>query len=476
MNDFLVAALYLFTPLDDYEDMRDPLKAFCVKNDVRGSLLLAGEGINGTICGPETGVRAVLDHLRADPRLTALTHKEAWTHRHVFKRMKVRLKQEIVRLAVDGIDPNEIVGEYVKPEDWNALIKSEDVAVIDSNGALIALTEEVAPIAGAEDKAQILRKRVERLLEARVGVGNAIVEVSVDTETETEEIRERRFDPEARVIISTDTEERSSNSNEAGSGDVTVASNLPDGDGAGGDSASSQNSETRERINYEVSETERAVTRSAGAVKRISVAVLVNQMSGPTGETPAELTERSPEEIEALRELVASAVGYDESRGDIITIKSMELQSIVPLGTEAQTSLLDLFEVDVMSAIQMAILAIVALVRGLFVVRPILARQTPVPALPADPPAIAARTETPSQTPALTGEVSDLPDDFPDIALNGNTDDFGDLPAMNFAPVSDIPVAFAADPVDLLLSMIVERQDETVEILRTWLEDSEEKA
>ena len=203
-------------------------------------------------------------------------------------------------------------------------LQAEDVAVIDSNGALIALTEEVAPIAGAEDKAQILRKRVERLLEARVGVGNAIVEVSVDTETETEEIRERRFDPEARVIISTDTEERSSNSNEAGSGDVTVASNLPDGDGAGGDSASSQNSETRERINYEVSETERAVTRSAGAVKRISVAVLVNQMSGPTGETPAELTERSPEEIEALRELVASAVGYDESRGDIITIKSME--------------------------------------------------------------------------------------------------------------------------------------------------------
>ena len=132
MNDFLVAALYLFTPLDDYEDMRDTLKAVCGENDVRGSLLLAGEGINGTICGPETGVRAVLDHLRADPRLTALTHKEAWTHRHVFKRMKVRLKQEIVRLAVDGIDPNEIVGEYVKPEDWNALISDPDIVVIDT--------------------------------------------------------------------------------------------------------------------------------------------------------------------------------------------------------------------------------------------------------------------------------------------------------------------------------------------------------
>jgi UPF0176 protein len=132
MNDFLVAALYLFTPLDDFEGMRDPLKAFCVANDVRGSLLLASEGINGTICGPEAGVRTVLAHLRADPRMKDLKHKESWTHRHVFKRMKVRLKQEIVRLAVDNIDPNEIVGEYVKPEDWNGLISEPDVVVIDT--------------------------------------------------------------------------------------------------------------------------------------------------------------------------------------------------------------------------------------------------------------------------------------------------------------------------------------------------------
>lgn len=355
-------------------------------------------------------------------------------------------------------------------------LSADDVAVIDSNGALIALAEEVPPIAGAEDKAQILRKRVERLLEARVGPGNAIVEVSVDTVTESEEFRERRFDPEARVIISTDTEERSSNSNEAGNGDVTVASNLPDGDGANGDSASSQNSETRERINYEVSETERAITRSAGAVKRISVAVLVNEVPGPTDETTSASTERSQEEIEALRELVASAVGFDESRGDVITIKSMELQSIEPLGTPAQSSLLDLFEIDVMSAVQMAILATVALVLGLFVVRPILTRQAPVPALPAAQAAIAASPEISGQAPALTGEVSELPDDFPDIPLNDSGDGISDLPAMNFAPVSEMSDAGTSDPVDRLRAMIGERQEETVEILRTWLEDSEERA
>ncbi|MEO9527284.1 rhodanese-related sulfurtransferase [Roseibium sp.] len=132
MNDILVAALYQFTTLDDFEAMRDPLKTFCEARDVRGSLLLAAEGINGTLCGPEAGVRAVLAHLRGDPRLKDLSHKEAWTDRHVFKRMKVRLKQEIVRLAVDGVDPTEIVGHYVKPEDWNDLISDPDVVVIDT--------------------------------------------------------------------------------------------------------------------------------------------------------------------------------------------------------------------------------------------------------------------------------------------------------------------------------------------------------
>jgi len=132
MTKYLVAALYKFTPLEDFEAMRDPLKAFCSSRNVRGSILLAAEGINGTICGPEEGVRDVLAHLRSDPRLSDLEHKESWTDRHVYKRIKVRLKQEIVRLAVDGIDPNETVGTYVEPKDWNALISDPNVVVIDT--------------------------------------------------------------------------------------------------------------------------------------------------------------------------------------------------------------------------------------------------------------------------------------------------------------------------------------------------------
>ena len=348
-------------------------------------------------------------------------------------------------------------------------LSPEDVAVIDANGTLIGTVDEAAPASGADDKAQILRERVERLLEARVGFGNAIVEVSVDTVTETEEIRERKFDPANRVAISTDTEEITSNSNEAGGGDVTVASNLPDGDAAGGDTASSQNTETRERINYEVSETERAITRSAGAIKRVTVAVLVNDAIEQSAEGEQVTTPRAEAEMDDLRELVASAVGFDESRGDIITIKSMALQTLVPMGTEVSSSLFDRFELDLMSAIQMAILAIVAIVLGLFVVRPLLSRN---PQNEAPPAALLPATTEPEPNDALTGEVSGELDDFPDLQLD---DSFSDMPALNFANVSGDGSA-SDDPVDRLRAMIGERQEETVEILRSWLEESEERA
>jgi UPF0176 protein len=132
MPDFQTAALYKFVTLPDFAAMQAPLQAFCEANDVRGTLLLAEEGINGTIAGPEAGVRAVLAHLRSDPRLADLDHKESWAHKLPFYRMKVRLKREIVTLGVPGINPNEMAGQYVKPEDWNALISEPDVVVVDT--------------------------------------------------------------------------------------------------------------------------------------------------------------------------------------------------------------------------------------------------------------------------------------------------------------------------------------------------------
>ncbi len=343
-------------------------------------------------------------------------------------------------------------------------LSPEDVAVIDANGALVGASDE-APAAGDDDKAKALRERVERLLEARVGFGNAVVEVSVESNNESEEIRERRFDPESRVAISTDTEERTSNSSEAGGGDVTVASNLPDPEGAGGDSATSQNSETRERVNYEVSETERAIVRAPGAIKRLTVAVLVNDLETVNAEGQSATTPRSEEEMEALRELVASAVGFDEARGDVITIKSMSLQSIPPAGTEAPTSLMDRVSLDIMSLIQMAVLALVTLVLGLFVIRPLLSRApagADISALPS--PETSAEATGAEPTADMGAEA------IPDFDFSGGAGELPDLPGLPDFSAGGI----SDDPVDRLRSMIGERQEETVEILRTWLEEERE--
>lgn len=347
----------------------------------------------------------------------------------------------------------------------------EDVAVIDANGSLIGQIDDVAPSVGGDDISQLLRDRVKRLLEARVGFGNAVVEVSVDTVNESEAIRERRFDPDGRVVISTDTEERSNTSQDAGNGDVTVASNLPDQNAAGsGDSSSSQNSETRERVNYEVSETEREVVRNPGAIKRITVAVLVNEPKDIDENGLETAAPRTESELDALRELVSSAVGFDETRGDIITIKSMALLSVPPNGTLAETSAFGSFDFDLMSAIQMAILGLVTIVLGLFVVRPLLTReqtasQSAVPALPTNGP-----NPENNSIPVLDGEVTNDDFELPEIELASDLSD-------ELEPLPSLPMMGGSfdDPVDRLRSMIGERQDETVEILRGWLEDKEEK-
>ena len=129
---FLTAAFYLFVDLPNYAERRPALLAFCEAHNVKGSILLAYEGINGTIAGVASDVHAVLGYLRQDPKFSSLEHKESFANKAPFHRMKVRLKKEIVTMGVDGISPTRMAGTYVKPEDWNALISDPDVVVIDT--------------------------------------------------------------------------------------------------------------------------------------------------------------------------------------------------------------------------------------------------------------------------------------------------------------------------------------------------------
>lgn len=131
-HKYLTAALYKFVSLPDYKELQAPLQAECERNNIKGTLLLAEEGINGTIAGLPADIHNILNYLRKDPRLADLEHKESFADEHPFYRMKVRLKKEIVTLGVPGVSPTKKVGTYVKPEDWNALISDPDIILIDT--------------------------------------------------------------------------------------------------------------------------------------------------------------------------------------------------------------------------------------------------------------------------------------------------------------------------------------------------------
>ncbi|WP_029524907.1 oxygen-dependent tRNA uridine(34) hydroxylase TrhO [Polaromonas glacialis] len=130
--DFLTAALYKFVELPDFAALQPPLLACCEAQGVKGTLLLAAEGINGTIAGTPEGVHAVLSFLRADPRLEKLEHKEAHAAQMPFHRMKVRLKKEIVTLGVPDVHPALMAGQYVKPQDWDALLADPGLVLVDT--------------------------------------------------------------------------------------------------------------------------------------------------------------------------------------------------------------------------------------------------------------------------------------------------------------------------------------------------------
>ena len=131
-SKFVVAALYRFAALPDYKVYQAPLLDVCLSAGVMGTILLAPEGINGTIAGSRDGIDAVLDHIRSLPGCADLDHKESYAQEPPFLRMKVRLKREIVAMGVPEIDPNEVVGTYVDPSDWNDLISDPDTIVIDT--------------------------------------------------------------------------------------------------------------------------------------------------------------------------------------------------------------------------------------------------------------------------------------------------------------------------------------------------------
>ena len=328
------------------------------------------------------------------------------------------------------------------------------VAVIDSARGIVKAADEQ----NASDRETRMKENVERILAPHVGAGNAIVELSIDLVTQSEQLTERSFDPTQRAMISEETEELTDESTMAESAAVTAASNLPEQKGQPGDKQESQRAETRQRANYEVGSVTRQIEKRPGAVRRLSVAVLVNGQPKENAAGEPEIVARTEPELAAIRDLVAAAVGYDEARGDEITVKSMPFVALGDAGTEGvrATGLLDRLALNSLAKLALVglfgIMAIALMMRGLKG-----RGRAGTARLDASlPPAIGSLSEPgPIQMPAMP--MSDLP------MLTMQSPDFD----------FDSAGASGDDPVARLKRLMKERQDETVRLLNGWIGEDE---
>ena len=335
----------------------------------------------------------------------------------------------------------------------------EQVSVIDSAAGIVLAAGSDADAGAADDVATrtaSMRSNIERLIAARVGAGNVVVEVNIDADMNSETTVERVLDPEGRVAISSDVEEKSSSASGSGPQPVTVASNLPDGDVNGGDASNSNDSLSRERVNYEVSEVRRERVKVPGEIRRISVAVLVDGTTTTDAAGETVWAERDPQELASLKELVQSAIGYDAARGDVVTISSMQFTAPPDAGTVAEAGSFDFLAVNAVSLLQMAFLGIVAMVLGLFVIKPILTTQSA--------PQLGDLSGRAGPLDAAMGEVSG-----PGTGVAGDGE-------IELNPEVLAVVSADQKKVEHLRQTIADRADDSKAILEDWLNTTELKS
>lgn len=286
-------------------------------------------------------------------------------------------------------------------------VAPEAVAVIDAARGVVLAGKDDSAAGGApsaNERAETLRANIERLLEARVGAGRAIVEVNVDADMDSQTISERTIDPESRVAISSETEESSENATGTNPS-VTVASNLPDGDVAANQGANNRTAaSTRQRQNFEVSETRRERIVLPGQVRRISVAVMVDGITTTAPDGAESWAPRSEEELGTLRTLVQSAMGYDEARGDVVTISSLAFTPAAAQGALAERGV-GFLDLHGGRLIQLGVLAGIVLSLILLVLRPLLSRAPIIEIAELAGPGEAGRP-TPAQ---IAGDLVELP-------------------------------------------------------------------
>lgn len=332
--------------------------------------------------------------------------------------------QYLVALAVSGLKP-------------------EDVAVIDPSKGILAgpkVEKGMAePSVAAEDQASLLEAKILRLLSARVGDGNARVSVSVDVSRERQRISEVSFDPQSRVVRNRMVND-TSQSGSGAAGALTVASNLPQGEGGASGGSSNSSKTSSESISYEINETRRETERLPGQIERISIAVLLNEQALGIDPAAADAATRRQTLISDLQQLVISGAGLNIDRGDAISVELMPFQDIpVSEMTPAPGLVEQLIQRYFWSGLQALLLGVVVIVLAFGVVRPLLAGK---------------------------------PQDEEESAATGS----GASTGAGAATAGIAGASSESDPFSYLKDYAREREEETAALLQQWLNDDQKVA
>ena len=275
--------------------------------------------------------------------------------------------QNLVATAVSGLKPNHI---SIIDQNGNLLARGTDDPNQAFSGSSTAEEQRVA----YENR---LSRSVEDMLDRSIGFGHVRVDVNADMDFDKVTTNQESYDPDGQVVRSTQTMTEANQDNDAGDQPVTVQTNLPDGQtaqGGAGAGTKSKHNRNEETTNYEITKKTTSQTREAGVVKRLSVAVLVDGTYKPGEKGVRDYQARSPEELAQLTKLVQSAIGYDEKRGDKVEIVNLRFAAPDDEAAEPPAIFLGLNKADLFRASETLVLAIVAVLVILLVVRPLVTR------------------------------------------------------------------------------------------------------
>jgi flagellar M-ring protein FliF len=349
-----------------------------------------------------------------------------------------------------------------------ASLVPDRVAIVDDRGNLLAGGEDKSgPDASAENKDQNttdyedrLRQRIESIVASVVGPGHVRVQVTAAIDYRQLNTTEEKYNPDSKVVRSTQTVEQSSSDTTSGGAAVSVANALPGASTTNGDNGKSSSGRTEETTNYEIDKTVTTSSENNGEVKHVSVAVVVDGMLTGDGPNPT-YKPRSPAEMDKITSLVKSAIGFDQTRGDQVQVTNMEFARVdAGDATPATKPLLGLDASYWFKIIEASIMCVTALLIGLFVARPLIGRM-----FAPNPPS----AQTPTQSTNASPVVGSLPAPGAPAPADANAHAALAAPGASNIDISRIEGQVRESSVKKIGEVVNSHPEEALAIIRTWL-------